>query len=849
MKTINISVTGSFPFIIGRRGENAVTEIVFDFSAWNHEFGSGVCTLLVKRPRDGSAYPVALTYSGNTAKWLVSSTDTAQAGFGTAEYVYTVSEQIAKSVLFDIQILEDIGEPSATPPDPYETWIDTLTDLGAETLQNAQDAQAAQTAAETAQDKAENAQAAAETAQGKAEAAQGKAEDAAAAAETAQTAAETAQGKAEDAEAAAEAAQTAAETAQGKAEDAAAAAEAAQTAAETAQGKAEDAAAAAETAQDKAEDAQAAAEAALAGLTIDPELSASSTNAIQNKAVTEALLPSGFVEIPWQYNKKYYSTSGDTIDPTARISSSNFNCSVVDCGAGDVFTINGKGNSANTLPWVFIDSSNNVISKAEWINVKDEVVTAPAGASKLILNNRFTTFPDNVCYYGVSDSVKSKTDSMVHDLGLKNSAFRELWTVSPTNTTFYQGAFDDQSKRACIVEAAYVPYDMRLEVDAGYEYDVLYFASADITIAPTGSSSWRSTPLTIPAGSYICVLVRNTSGTNIDPSEFWHVHDVRFVPFTETEKLLNGFYLPVYWETYLNGKYPTLWAKDALVGAGGDSFVFVTDIHSERNNLKSPALIQNIIKNTAVKTVFCGGDIIDTEDTVSDAIALLEKWQGMMCGPRVFNIVGNHDNNNYDSSQPSAAITKGQYYGVMVKPAEQWTNTGGELYYCVDNESQKIRYICLAIEAFDSVGSSGAQRTWLQSKLTEKDSSWTVLIIQHRIWNPTLEIDTKAQAVINAVNEVWSSINADFIGILAGHAHRDYSGTETTNGYLLIACNCDTNSGTSSGYTRSAGTTTEQSLDVFYIDKTNKKLYAVRIGAGDTTVGSGTGLQEWTYGS
>lgn len=176
---------------IGRRGENDVTEVLFDYSSWVAEFGSGVCSLLVKRTEDLSAYPVVMTYSGNVARWLVSSIDTAYKGNGQAEYVFTVGGQIAKSIVYDFVVLPDIGNASSTPPDPYEDWVDTLTELGAETLANAQ-------AAERAQGLAETAQTAAETAQG-------KAEDAQSAAERAQTAAETAQGLAETAEGGAEA--------------------------------------------------------------------------------------------------------------------------------------------------------------------------------------------------------------------------------------------------------------------------------------------------------------------------------------------------------------------------------------------------------------------------------------------------------------------------------------------------------------------------------------------------------------------------------------------------------------------------------------------------------------------
>ena len=124
------------------------------------------------------------------------------------------------------------------------------------------EAQAAQTAAETAQAGAQTAQAKAEEAQTAAETAQSEAQAAQAAAESAQAGAETAQGKAGEAKTAAETARTATETAQGKAEAAQTAAESAQTEAQTAQAKAEEAQTAAETAQSEAQTAKSEAQAA-----------------------------------------------------------------------------------------------------------------------------------------------------------------------------------------------------------------------------------------------------------------------------------------------------------------------------------------------------------------------------------------------------------------------------------------------------------------------------------------------------------------------------------------------------------------------------------------------------------
>jgi len=147
------------PIPLGVRGENEVSEIVFDYSSWAADLGEGTVTLYVKRPVDSTAYPVVVEqdYSAHTAKWTVSATDTAYKGQGEIEWVYTLDEQIAKSYVMRTVVVRDIGNPASTPPDPYEDWLDTLTALGAVTEANAH-------AAEVAQEKAEEAQALAEQA-------------------------------------------------------------------------------------------------------------------------------------------------------------------------------------------------------------------------------------------------------------------------------------------------------------------------------------------------------------------------------------------------------------------------------------------------------------------------------------------------------------------------------------------------------------------------------------------------------------------------------------------------------------------------------------------------------------
>ena len=149
MKTINITVGQSvYGIPIGRRGENEATQVVFDISALVALYGSGTVVLLAKRPTDTSAYPVTVEQDGSTVTWTVSDTDTAYRGSGKCELFYYVGETLAKSVVYRTAIGRDIGETTEEPPDAYQTWVEQLTALGAETSQNATDA--AQSASDAA---------------------------------------------------------------------------------------------------------------------------------------------------------------------------------------------------------------------------------------------------------------------------------------------------------------------------------------------------------------------------------------------------------------------------------------------------------------------------------------------------------------------------------------------------------------------------------------------------------------------------------------------------------------------------------------------------------------------------
>ena len=221
MNIVNISVpagvaspvSGCGPIPIGYVGENGVTQVQLDFSAWKEAYGEGQVGLEIMRNGDTIPYMAVLQIDGTTAIWTVTDVDTGAKGVGVAGYTYTIGDNLKRSAVFPFFVGRDVNGDPGTRPEPYESFIDQMRRILTDSQAAQAAAEAAQAAAETAQGNAETAQAAAESAR---DAAAGSAQTAAQqvqAAEAAKSAAETAQDKAEDAQDAAETARQAAESA------------------------------------------------------------------------------------------------------------------------------------------------------------------------------------------------------------------------------------------------------------------------------------------------------------------------------------------------------------------------------------------------------------------------------------------------------------------------------------------------------------------------------------------------------------------------------------------------------------------------------------------------------------
>lgn len=135
---------------LGREGENKARQWVFDFSRWVDTFGEGAVQLIVQRPGECQPYPVPLEIEGEDAVWTVTNIDTSVVGTGKAEFQYYVGETLEKSAVFTTSIVDALGEPSDTPPDAYEHYMEAM-------LEVASRAEVAKQEAEKAADKAEQA--------------------------------------------------------------------------------------------------------------------------------------------------------------------------------------------------------------------------------------------------------------------------------------------------------------------------------------------------------------------------------------------------------------------------------------------------------------------------------------------------------------------------------------------------------------------------------------------------------------------------------------------------------------------------------------------------------------------
>lgn len=140
MGTINVDLGSDIQLNLplGQQMENEVTEVVFDFSAWETAFGSGDIVLSVQRPGDDIPYAVNLEIDGTDATWTLTDLDLAYKGMGEIQVTYIVGTVKKKSVIYAFTVYGSLGE-AGEYPSPGQTWQEEIeeeiADIKADLLQ------------------------------------------------------------------------------------------------------------------------------------------------------------------------------------------------------------------------------------------------------------------------------------------------------------------------------------------------------------------------------------------------------------------------------------------------------------------------------------------------------------------------------------------------------------------------------------------------------------------------------------------------------------------------------------------------------------------------------------------
>ena len=103
----------------------------------------------------------------------------------------------------------------------------------------------------------------------------------------------------------------------------------------------------------------------------------------------------------WIYGKGIDLSGGvGSVVSLTPLSNTNIRYTILDCSAGDIFTVNGYGSIA-WRQWGFLDSSNKIID-VDGIRShnQNKVLIAPQGTAKLVLNQYGADYSFENCYKG-----------------------------------------------------------------------------------------------------------------------------------------------------------------------------------------------------------------------------------------------------------------------------------------------------------------------------------------------------------------------------------------------------------------------------------------------------------------
>lgn len=335
-----------------------------------------------------------------------------------------------------------------------------------------------------------------------------------------------------------------------------------------------------------------------------------------------------------------------------------------------------------------------------------------------------------------------------------------------------------------------------------------------------------------------------------------------FVAYNITEDI------PNYYMQHIETKEGIIRGLQKDCSFNGDSLVFLTDTHYDENYFlkqsktynyyntnNSIPLINHVMRNTAVRQIVFGGDLINSTSGIDEMIHGMSLF-GSMFGDskgRVMYCVGNHEYYTDLGQQEENRPTDDWLYGGFAKYNEERIEGKAEMdTYYYDNKVQKIRYFIIGCGR--DTETTIDQAKWVLDQFTKVPDDYKIICIGHAfLFDDMSSFRGNYNNIIEGMDAVNSGTTYEYYGeiydysalnnveavcAITGHTHID--GYLLSQGGTLCICttcdsykqNCVLESGEPHFSPRSTGGIDEQAFDVIQFDFDNKLIYCTRIGFG-----------------
>ena len=228
---------------------------------------------------------------------------------------------------------------------------------------------------------------------------------------------------------------------------------------------------------------------------------------------------------------------------------------------------------------------------------------------------------------------------------------------------------------------------------------------------------------------------------------------------------------------YMQGKVEYIRELIKRTAANGDAFMFITDEHWEMNAKQSPKLANYLSETTGINKIFSGGDRVDHGYDFSVA----REFMKALGNDNYFPAAGNHDFGDYGDE---SLLYASSFMHLSQKSNVTWGDEGS-LYYYVQDDAKKIRYIVL--QAFEPnptkeglnviVEYNDAQIEWFRNEALNVDEGYTILIFSHVfLYGYDSSQEFMIPTTFKGYSEMYDAV-ADYDGkgeiaaVLQGHFH------------------------------------------------------------------------------